>query len=227
MLGVCIGCTSVFAGYAIDGDLSDWGVNPAIKDWIPDGDSIDYKETDGTGEYHPDLVHGYNASTYDFQAMYFDDDSTYFYVAIATRYDPIDGYENDPTKHIGDLWIDLTDDMIVKKHNSNRGLILAVCDSTLIGKKLSDEDKELDLGSEFYNGDEMDKDEIIDLMKKSYIINIVGKESLKIADSIVIVNDNNVIYFDDIPHEQDLCMRYIIKINNIIIINYSYTICDF
>ncbi len=127
---LCIGCTSVFAGYVIDGGLSDWGVNPSISspDWIPNGSTIDYKQTNKQGEY-TDPEHGFNYN-YDFRAMYFDDTPTHFYVAIVTRYDPVDSYGD---QSIGDLWIDLTGDMVIHDSSNAHGIVTGLDYALFIG----------------------------------------------------------------------------------------------
>jgi len=94
--------------------------------------------------------------------------------------------------------------MIVKKHVHNGRLLLAVCDNALIGKKISDGSKILDLSSDFYCGEEKTKDDVLKLMKQSYMIILIGSESLKTAKEIFAVPDNNVIFVKGIPHAQIL-----------------------
>ena len=59
--------------------------------------------------------------------------------------------------------------MICKKHVTEDGrLLLAVCDSSLKGKKFSSGDLQLDLTGSFYDGVEMKEEEVLELMKKAY-----------------------------------------------------------
>ena len=95
--------------------------------------------------------------------------------------------------------------MIVKKHVSSAGkLVLAICDASLIGRAFEDKEKKLDLSSNFYKGDEMEKEEVKKLMKKSYILNIVGEESLETARELLKISSSNVLYVEGIPHAQVL-----------------------
>ncbi len=95
--------------------------------------------------------------------------------------------------------------MIVRKHPTPNGIVLAVCDSELLGKKFSSDEQELDLSCGFYDGDEMTEKEFAVLAKDAYIINIVGKESIGIVSKIHPVK--NIIKISGIPHAQILCIK--------------------
>ena len=73
--------TSVQADYYIDGQLTDWGVTPT-SDWTPDSSTANYIITADKNTYS---AKGYSKS-YDVEAMYFDDDSNFFYFVIVTKY---------------------------------------------------------------------------------------------------------------------------------------------
>lgn len=97
--------------------------------------------------------------------------------------------------------------MIVKKHLSQGRLILAVCDKELLGQCLSNEECNLDLGSSFYNGEEMTKEEAQGLMKQSYIINIAGEESLEAVVELGYTTKESAKLINGIPHAQVLVIR--------------------
>ncbi|MFW5990631.1 MAG: DUF424 domain-containing protein [Candidatus Nanoarchaeia archaeon] len=94
--------------------------------------------------------------------------------------------------------------MIVKKHVTGGRLILAVCDSSVAGKKYNEGDAQLDLSSDFYNGEEMPPEEVTRLMKSSFIINLVGEKSLQTAKELVHISKRSVIFIEGIPHAQVL-----------------------
>lgn len=94
--------------------------------------------------------------------------------------------------------------MIVKKHKHGDRLILAVCDSDLIGKKITEGYKQLDLTSKFYKGIEKDKKKILELFKIAYIINLVGKKSVNLGVKAGIIEKNNISLVKKVPHAQSL-----------------------
>lgn len=79
--------------------------------------------------------------------------------------------------------------MYVKLHKSYR-TVVAICDSNLLGKKFEEKFengiKQLDIRENFYKGDEMPEEEVIELIKREYkedaTFNIVGKDSCKAAE---------------------------------------------
>jgi len=98
--------------------------------------------------------------------------------------------------------------MIVKKHKTRDGqLLLAVCDSELKGKKLSEKEIQLDLSSDFYNGEEMGEEEILKLFSVVYIVNLVGEKSVELAQKAKIIDKENVIMICGIPHAQGIVFR--------------------
>lgn len=92
--------------------------------------------------------------------------------------------------------------MIVKKHVNEGRLVLAICDSDIIGKKFSEDNKQLDLTSSFYKGEEMEKEELKKLIKKAHIINAVGKESVSFLIKEKLVDKKNIIEIENVPHAQ-------------------------
>ena len=92
--------------------------------------------------------------------------------------------------------------MIVKKHINDRRLILAICDTDLIGKIFKEKKLQLDLSSDFYNGDEISEFELDSLVKKAYIINAVGKTSIGSLIKNKIISKEDVKYVKNIPYAQ-------------------------
>lgn len=97
--------------------------------------------------------------------------------------------------------------MIVKKHISQGRLILAVCDTELLGKTFSNDECNLDLSSDFYNGEEMSKEETQNLMKQSYIINLAGEESLDAVVELGYTIKESAKLIENIPHAQVVVIR--------------------
>ncbi len=93
--------------------------------------------------------------------------------------------------------------MIVKVHKSpeNR-IIVAICDKDLFGKKFEEGKLQLDLSSDFYNGEEKNIKEIADLIRNADIINLVGEKSVQLGLTEEIISDEDVKKIDNIPYSQ-------------------------
>lgn len=88
--------------------------------------------------------------------------------------------------------------MIVKKHFDRQGLLIAVCDRELLGKKFEEGRLQIDLTSDFYKGEEMDLKRVEELMKSARLGNVVGKKSVELAKKLGLVED--VIIIANVPH---------------------------
>ena len=92
--------------------------------------------------------------------------------------------------------------MCVKIHKSYRTMV-AVCDENLLGKKFEEGIKQLDVRKDFYNGQKMEKEELIPLLrreaKEDATFSIVGKESIKTAVEARLIEKNSWTTLKSIP----------------------------
>lgn len=97
--------------------------------------------------------------------------------------------------------------MIVKIHQTNNKKIVAICDENLLGKKFEEKNLQLDLSSNFYKGKRKTEQEILDIIKDAYIVNVTGKKSTEIILKIGLVDKKNIIKINNIPHAQILMIK--------------------
>lgn len=97
--------------------------------------------------------------------------------------------------------------IFIKLHKSYRNLV-AICDSNLIGKKFEETfengTKQLDLRENFYRGEEKTQEEAIEFIKTQSLedatFNIVGRESIKVAEIAGIIKPNSFSTIQGIPY---------------------------
>lgn len=93
--------------------------------------------------------------------------------------------------------------MIAKKHKTNDGrFVLALCDDELVGKKISGKEAVLDLTSDFYKGEKLSDEKLKKCVEDAYIINCVGKKSIKFLIALKVLEEKNVGYVNKTPHAQ-------------------------
>ncbi|MBS3147842.1 DUF424 family protein [Candidatus Woesearchaeota archaeon] len=92
--------------------------------------------------------------------------------------------------------------LIVKVHKKDARTIISVCDKELVGKIFSEEHRQLDLSGEFYNGEEMSKVELGDLMRNSNGVNLVGKEACNLAVAEGVIEKDDINAVQGVPHAQ-------------------------
>jgi len=92
--------------------------------------------------------------------------------------------------------------MLVKIHQSYRSIV-AVCDSNLIGRKLIEGERALDLTGQFFRGEEKTKEEVEeileDMRKEDASFNIVGKESCNVAVEVGLIDEEGIFYVSGVP----------------------------
>jgi uncharacterized protein len=92
--------------------------------------------------------------------------------------------------------------MYVKIHKSKDRYIVAICDENLIGKEISEGDLNLNITARFYKGEKFSEEETLEKMKNFLNLNIVGKNSIKLALDSHIIEKKSIITIDNVPHAQ-------------------------
>ena len=92
--------------------------------------------------------------------------------------------------------------MIVKIHKKNDETIVAVCDESLLGQKFEENQKQIDLTSDFYHGEKRDTKETGDLIRNADGVNLVGKESIQLGIDEGIIEETQVFTIQGIPYAQ-------------------------
>ena len=92
--------------------------------------------------------------------------------------------------------------MQIKIHDAYRKIV-ALADTSLIGKTFTEEIKQIKVNPNFFQGEEKTKEEIIqllrDLEKEDATFNIVGKESIHTALEAGIIQEHGIIKIQEIP----------------------------
>ena len=90
----------------------------------------------------------------------------------------------------------------VNLHKRSQHTILAICDIDLLGNTLEDGKVVFKVNKDFYDGTRVNIDEAFDLIKKSTIINMVGKKIVGTAIQQGLVHTDAVLDISGIPHAQ-------------------------
>lgn len=93
-------------------------------------------------------------------------------------------------------------DILLKVHKSYRWVV-AVCDEDILGRKLVDGKRVLDLSGIFFKGEPMNSEEVRREVShcndEDATFNFVGEKSVGIAKELGIVDDESVIEIEGIP----------------------------
>ena len=92
--------------------------------------------------------------------------------------------------------------MQIKIHESYRKIV-ALADADLIGKTFTQDNKQIEIRPNFFEGEEKTKQELLEILKEmekeDATFNIVGKESIETALQAGIIDKQGIITIDNIP----------------------------
>ena len=83
-----------------------------------------------------------------------------------------------------------------------RNVLLAICDSDILGKTLREGKIVFNVKEEFYNGGRVDIEEAVEMIPNSNIVNMVGKNCVEKAIAKGLVHPQAVLHIEGIPHAQ-------------------------
>ncbi|MEK0382047.1 MAG: DUF424 domain-containing protein [Nitrosopumilus sp.] len=87
----------------------------------------------------------------------------------------------------------------VRITNRQNNLLLNICDSSLLGKKIVDDKVTMNISKSYYCERFVEKKEAQNLLKKCSSINMVGKETVSLSVSLGIGSQQAIKEIDGIP----------------------------
>ena len=88
----------------------------------------------------------------------------------------------------------------VKIHENAEAGVLAVCDEDLIGKSFEEGVAFLEVREEFYKRELKNEKEVVEMLIKFNNLNIVGRDSIKLAVDVGVVSREDVISVGGVEH---------------------------
>ena len=95
-------------------------------------------------------------------------------------------------------------DAYVNIRKMGKNILLAICDSEMLGKTLRQGKIVFHIKDEFYNGGKATVEEAVSMIENSTIVNIVGKNCVEKAISEGYVHPDAVLQIEGVPHAQIL-----------------------
>lgn len=81
-------------------------------------------------------------------------------------------------------------------------MLLAICDSDLLGKTLREGKIVFHVKDEFYNGGKVSLEEAVNMIENSTIVNLVGKNCIEKAILKGYIHPEAVLQISGVPHAQ-------------------------
>ena len=93
-------------------------------------------------------------------------------------------------------------DVYVNLKKVGRNVLLAICDSELLGRTLRQGKIVFHVKDEFYNGGKLAVEEAVRMIENSTIVNMVGKNCVGKAIEKGYVHPDAVLDIEGVPHAQ-------------------------
>ena len=87
----------------------------------------------------------------------------------------------------------------VRVSNYQNNSMLNICDAELLGKKLTQDELDMNISKNYYGEKLIEKEEAEHLLKNSSIINMVGKETVSLSIELGIGSENGIKIISGIP----------------------------
>ena len=81
-------------------------------------------------------------------------------------------------------------------------IVVAVCDSEIVGKTFREGDLKIEVKESFYGDKEVDEEEVKKALRIATIANITGKRAVQLAIEMGIIDRENVLKIGECWHAQ-------------------------
>ena len=87
----------------------------------------------------------------------------------------------------------------VRVTDYQKNTMLNICDAELLGKKIIQDELNMNISESYYGEKLIEKEEATTLLKKSSIINMVGKETVSLSIELGVGSENGVKVISGVP----------------------------
>ena len=85
-------------------------------------------------------------------------------------------------------------------------ILVAVCDSELVGKIFREGDLKIEVKEDFYGKDEVGEEEVRRALRQATIANITGKRAVELAVRLGIIDRDRILKIGECLHAQMVVM---------------------
>jgi hypothetical protein len=96
--------------------------------------------------------------------------------------------------------------IIAAFHKSGSEILLAACDADIHGKRLEEGDIIIDLGSAFFDGNEVSGKEFLGMLAQATSGNLVGRKVVDLAIKAECIHPDAAVEICGVPHAMFFCM---------------------
>ncbi len=94
--------------------------------------------------------------------------------------------------------------MILSERSTDQGLLVTACDREALGETYEDGDVSIEVTEEFYGGEAVDPEAVVESLSRASIANLVGREVVELAIQEGFVDEDHVLEIGPTLHAQYL-----------------------
>lgn len=94
--------------------------------------------------------------------------------------------------------------MILTERHTDRGLLITVCDPDVLGETFEEGSISLSVTEDFYGGERVETETVIEALSRASIANLVGTETVELAIDEGFIEEGNVLEVEQTLHAQYL-----------------------
>ena len=98
--------------------------------------------------------------------------------------------------------VDRENGLVVNERQTEKGLLVSVCDGDLIGRTFEEGEVSLTVSEEFYGGETLTDEETVESLSRASVANLVGVRAVELAVEAGYVEEANVLDVGDTRHAQ-------------------------
>lgn len=96
--------------------------------------------------------------------------------------------------------------LLLNERETDEGLLVSVCDADVLGEEFENGDVSLTVDPDFYDGERVEEESIVESLARCSVANIVGTRAVDIAVEHGFVDEENVLDIEETRHAQLLWM---------------------
>jgi hypothetical protein len=92
--------------------------------------------------------------------------------------------------------------VVIRVHRTQGEVVLAACDEELLGRKLKTGRREYLVSPGFYGSTRVQEDELVDLIRSSTIVNLLGSRTVGVARRAGLLAEGATTLLDGVEHAE-------------------------
>ena len=96
--------------------------------------------------------------------------------------------------------------MILNERETPKGPLVSVCDRSILGKTFENGDVSITVTEDFYDGERVDEQAVVESLARAHVANIVGVKAVSLAIEHGFVDEAHVLEIGETRHAQVLRM---------------------